>query len=86
MGKGNAVAVIAVEAEITTQQAADILKVSRPHLVGLLEQDSMPHRKVGAHRRVRLLDVLAYERRLDAERVKILEELAAQAQELDRGY
>ena len=86
MGRGNAVAVIPVESEITTQQAADILNMSRPHLVGLLESNAIPHRKVGAHRRVKLLDVLNYKRQEDSERVKILEELAAQAQELNMGY
>lgn len=86
MALGKSVVVLPLDVEVSTQQAADILNVSRPHLINLLEGDGIPFRRVGAHRRIRLLDVLNYKRRNDEERMKVLDELAAQAQELDMGY
>ncbi|WP_231749943.1 excisionase family DNA-binding protein [Tautonia plasticadhaerens] len=83
---GEPVAVVAGDDELSTQQAADLLGVSRPFLVGLLERGAMPFRKVGAHRRVRACDLDHYRRREDAERLKALGELSAQAQELGLGY
>lgn len=86
MADGNAVALTPVHAELTSQQAADLLNVSRPFLIRLLEEGKMPFRKVGTHRRVRLEDLAAYLRDMDAERRAILDELAAEAQDLDMGY
>jgi 3,4-dihydroxy 2-butanone 4-phosphate synthase/GTP cyclohydrolase II len=60
MARGNVVAVTPIEAELTTQQAAELLGVSRPHFVKLLETRQLPHRKVGAHRRVAFADLAAY--------------------------
>jgi excisionase family DNA binding protein len=86
MAAGRGVTIIPENAELTTVQAADVLNVSRPFLIKLLEEKAMPCRKVGAHRRIRMEDVMAYKARIDAERETVLDQLVAEAQENDMGY
>ena len=82
LGAGKAVTVLGDDAEITTQEAADLLNVSRPYLVGLIEKGELPARKVGPRRRLLLADVLTYRTETKAKRRDALRELAALDQEL----
>ena len=85
IAEGHPVTVVPVEDEIGTQEAADMLKVSRPYLVKLLDANALPSRKVGVQRRVKIQDVLDYKARDKEARIKVLEELAAEGQRLNLG-
>lgn len=86
MAEGKAVFLIDNEEELTTQEAADILNISRPYLVKLLESGEIPFTKVGKHRRVRFEDLNEYNKKRQSKRQRGLRELAKQAQELNMGY
>jgi len=82
MARGNAVTIIPVHAELTTQEAADMLNISRPSLIQLLEDGKIEYRRVGTHRRVRFEALMKYKRKAYEERRAVLDELAAYDQEL----
>ena len=82
LAAGRAVQVTALDTEIGTQQAAELLGVSRPYLVKLVEAGELPHRKVGPRRRLHLEDVLAYRTRLDQTRTDAMQDLADDLQDL----
>jgi excisionase family DNA binding protein len=82
LAAGRAVTVVPIEAEITTQQAAEILNVSRPFVAGLIDKGKLPGRMVGAHRRVRLEDVLAYKRDSKTKAKAALKDMIAISQDL----
>lgn len=86
MAEGNVVAVLPQEMELTSQQAADILGVSRPHVIKLLKEKKIPFKKVGSHRRILFRDLLDYQEKQTKEREKQLDFLAKQAQDLQLGY
>lgn len=83
--RGDAITVVPVEKEITTQQAADILNVSRQYLVRLLDEGKIPFTKTGTHRRLRMEDVLRFKGKRDTERESTLDELAGLSEDYD-GY
>jgi excisionase family DNA binding protein len=86
LAQGHAVAIMPKEMDISTQEAAMFLNVSRPYLVRMLEEGKIPHHKVGTHRRIRFDDVVAYKERRKKASHDALQELVDQAQELNLGY
>jgi excisionase family DNA binding protein len=81
MQLGRAIILIPENQQLTTQRAADLLGVSRPHLIKLLEAGELPYHKAGSHRRIYLRDLVAYQKRRDAERKRALDRIAKEAYE-----
>lgn len=86
MANGKAVTIVPFHADLTTQQAAEMLNVSRPFLVQLLDEQKLPSRKVGTHRRVRFEDLVEYKRKDEAHRKEVLDELTTEAEKHGLGY
>lgn len=86
MAQGNAVTIVPTHAELTTQEAANFLNVSRPHIVKLLEKNVIPFTKTGTHRRVRYQDLVVYRNQQIEQSQCALDKLAAEAQEFGLGY
>lgn len=84
--EGNAVTMVPIHAELTTQEAASLLNVSRPHLVKLLEKGEIAYHRTGRHRRIRAKDLFDYKERRHQESMEALQSLADLSQEHDLGY
>lgn len=82
MANGQPVSVIPHQTELTTQQAADYLKVSRPFVIKLIDEGKLPARKVNRHRRISFVDLVAFEKASQKERIEALATLAAIDREL----
>lgn len=82
LSQGDAVAVVPIHKDLTTRQAADLLNVSRPFLIKLLDEGEIPYTKVGTHRRIRLQDVAAYKADRDVKRGEALAQLTRMSQDL----
>jgi excisionase family DNA binding protein len=83
ISQGNAVTLVPVQAELSTQQAVNLLNVSRPYLIKLLESKKIPYRKIGKHRRILAKDLYQYKADIDAKRSQSLDQLTALTEELD---
>lgn len=86
LARGNEVTIVPLDAELTTQQAADILNVSRPYLINLLERGELQFTKVGTHRRIQLMDLMAYKNVVKKRSSTAMDELVKIAQEANLGY
>lgn len=86
MAQGHIAQIVPTHHLLTTQEAADILNVSRPYLIQLLEKAELPFSKVGTHRRIRYEDLMEYKEKSDQESERLLAELVKHAQENDMGY
>jgi excisionase family DNA binding protein len=86
MARGQTMTLVPHGKELTTQEAADLLHVSRPHLIKLLDDGTIPHYKVGTHRRVRIEDILKYREHRACTRREKLDELTRLSEELPGGY
>jgi excisionase family DNA binding protein len=86
MADGKSITLIPSDSEVSTQEAAELLNVSRPHIVKLLERGEIPYKKVGSHRRILLKDLMRYDDKVKKKRAKQLDFLTKQSQVLDLGY
>lgn len=86
MSHGNAVTLIPIYAELTTQEAADLLGVSRPYVCKLIDSGAIAHHHIGTHRRVRFTDLENYRQQFESQRAALMQELADEAQEKGLGY
>lgn len=86
LGEGNMVKLIPIHAEMTTQEAADVLNMSRPTLIKLLDDGLIPYHRAGNRRKLRYTDVMAYKEDVDQKRLQALDELSALDQSLGLGY
>jgi excisionase family DNA binding protein len=86
MAQGHTITLVPHGKELTTQEAADLLHVSRPHLIKLLQAGANPHHKIGTHRRIRIEDLLAHGEQREATRREKLDELTRISEELPGGY
>lgn len=86
MSQGNAVSIVPLKAELTTQQAADYLNVSRPYLVGLLDAGEISHTKVGTHRRIKFEDLVAHKKKMHKKSISAMNTLMELSQEYKMGY
>jgi len=86
LARGQSITLVPSDKDLTSQEAADMLRVSRPHLIKLLDRGELGFHLVGTHRRIRLEDVLGYRDRRRAERKAGLDELARLSEELPGGY
>jgi len=82
IGSGDAVTLLPIQQMLTTQQAADLLDVSRPYLIKLIERGDIAHSMVGRHRRVKAEDVFAYKSARDKARAEALDELISDSKDL----
>ena len=86
MARGRAVTLLPIHSEVTTQQAADLLNVSRPYFIKLLDEGKLPYKKVGRHRRIGFEDLMRFKHQDDLERDEAFEEMVKLSQEMGLGY
>ena len=86
LGQGNSVSITPIHAELTTQEAADLLNMSRPTLIKLLDVQELPHSRKGNRRKIAFVDVMNYKKAQDDKRLAALDELSALDLELGMGY
>lgn len=84
--RGNGVSVLPLHRQLTTTEAAQLLNVSRPHVIALVERGELPFEKVGTHRRIRLADVIAYRHAQDQRRREALDDMVRQGEDLGLEY